>query len=433
MPPVYLNHVYRVLDKDTFAAVDHSEYLRTEFAQFERRTTKSGDDSWTGLYFYGETTYFEFLAADPARQRPLGQSGVALGVEEAGASAAVGRALEALGAGKVRSLERPRETAGRMVPWFRMTGFEPGDPILVSWVMEYSPSFLKEWHPELRPGLSGISRQAVLERYHAKAALTAPVKDPLLKDVTALRLALPPAQGQAFGRELAALGFRSEPKDGEASWTGPGVRIDVVPAAGGAGIVALEMSLTRKPLETEDRRARQRCPAPDPARRNRVLPLLAPNFPSRFFVLPFDGAGSGRGPRPLEGLHVAIRFAADHGVGRHRPAGRARPSLWPAWAKRRRQDHDRQDPARPDARRPRARRRSWAFPPRTPRAAAASATCRRATGSPATSPPARRSRSSAGCRAWTPAVIAQARARSCSSACGSRTGPTSASRSSPRA
>ena len=250
MPPVTLNHVYRVLDKDTFTAVDHSEFLRTEFAQFERRTTKSGDDSWTGLYFYGENTYFEFLAADPARQRPVGQSGVALSVEQPDGSAAVRKALEALGVGKVHSLERPREAAGKPVPWFRMTGFEPSDPILVSWVMEYSPRFLKDWHPELRPELSGISRKSVLERYQAKAALTAPVKDPLFKDVTAVRLALPAAQGAAFGRELSALGFRREPREAGISWAGPAVRIDVVPAAEGAlGIVALDMSLTRKPEE----------------------------------------------------------------------------------------------------------------------------------------------------------------------------------------
>jgi len=251
MPKVDLNHVYRVLDKDTFSAVDHSDYLRAEFAQFERRTTKSGDDSWTGLYFYGESTYFEFLAADPARQRPVGQSGLAFGVEEPGASAAVRRALEALGVGRVRSIERPREAAGKTVPWFRMTGFEPDDPILVSWVMEYSPKFLKEWHPELRPGLSGISRRAVLERYQAKAAMTAPVKDPLLKDVTGLRLALPPERAEAFGRELAALGFRREPRDGGVAWTGPSVRIDIAPPAanGPQGIVLLEMSLSRKPAE----------------------------------------------------------------------------------------------------------------------------------------------------------------------------------------
>ena len=252
MPPIYLNHVYRVLDTETFRAADASEYLRTEFAPFERRTTKSGDDSWTGLYFYGESTYFEFLAADPKRDRPVGQSGVAFGIEQDGGSRAVRTALEALGLGPVKTIERTRETAGKMVPWFQMTGGDPTDAVLVTWVMEYSANFLKQWHPELRPGLSGISRKAVLERYQAKAALTVPPKDPLLKDVTGLRIALDPKRAESFGRELAALGWRRETKGTGVSWLGPDVRIEIVDAAGDArGIVAIEMSLTRKPEESK--------------------------------------------------------------------------------------------------------------------------------------------------------------------------------------
>ena len=260
MPPVYLNHIYRVLDAETFRAADASEYLRTEFAPFERRTTKSGDDQWTGLYYYGESTYFEFLQSDPKRDRPVGQSGVALGVEEKGGSAAVRKALDGLGLGDAKTIERKRETAGKMVPWFSMTGFEPIDPILVSWVMEYSPSFLKLWHPELRAGLTGISRKLVLERYQAKAALTVPPKDPLFKNVTGFRLALDPARADSFGRVLAALGFGKEPKvaaagpggEGVVSWLGPDLRIEIVPASGEKqGIVAIEMVLTRKPAEAK--------------------------------------------------------------------------------------------------------------------------------------------------------------------------------------
>jgi hypothetical protein len=250
MPPVYLNHLYRVLDAGTFRAADASEYLRTEFAPFERRTTKSGDDTWTGLYYYGESTYFEFLQADPKRNRPVGQSGVAFGIEAEGGSAAVRKALDALKLGDAKTVARTRETAGRMVPWFQMTGFEPKDPILVSWVMEYAPSFLKDWHPELRPGLSGIERETVLERYQAKAALTVPPKDPLLKNVTGFRLALDPARSESLGRELAALGYRREAKGEGSTWLGPDVRIDVVPASGESqGITAIDMVLTRKPEE----------------------------------------------------------------------------------------------------------------------------------------------------------------------------------------
>ncbi len=254
MPPVFLNHLYRVLDADAFRAADASEYLRTEFAQFERRTTKSGDDTWTGLYYYGEHTYFEFLAADPKRDRPVGQSGVAFGIEEPGASAYVLKALGKLGLGKAVTMDRPRESAGKMVPWFSMTGFEPTDPVLVSWVMEYSPSFLKDWHPELRPGLSGITRKAVLERYHAKAALAAPPKDPLFKDVTGIRLALEPARAEVFAKELAALGYARDAKGSgpQGAWQGPDVRVEIVPAGAEArGLVAIEMSLTRKPAADE--------------------------------------------------------------------------------------------------------------------------------------------------------------------------------------
>ena len=250
MPPVSLNHVYRVLDRESFRAADASEYLRTQFAPFERRTTKSGDDTWTGLYFYGESTYFEFLQADPKRDRPVGQSGIALGIEAEGGSAAVRKALGALKLGDAKTIERTRETAGKMVPWFRMTGFEPIDSVLVYWVMEYSPSFLKEWHPELRPGLSGISRKAVLERYQAKAALTVPPKDPLFKNVTGFRLALDAARSESLGKALAALGYRREAKDGGTTWLGPDVRVDVGPASGESqGITAIDMVLTRKPEE----------------------------------------------------------------------------------------------------------------------------------------------------------------------------------------
>ena len=252
MPPVYLNHVYRVLDAESFKAADASEYLRTEFAPFERRTTKSGDDTWTGLYYYGESTYFEFLQADPKRDRPVGQSGIALGIETEGGSAAVRKALDApkLGIGEAKTVERTRETAGKMVPWFKMTGFDPIDSVLVYWVMEYSPSFLKEWHPELRPGLSGISRKTVLERYQAKAALTVPPKDPLLKNVTGFRLALESGRAGSLGKALAALGYRREAKGETATWLGPDVRIEVVPASGETqGITAIDMVLTRKPEE----------------------------------------------------------------------------------------------------------------------------------------------------------------------------------------
>jgi hypothetical protein len=247
LPDVYLNHVYRVLDAETFEAIERSEYLRTRFAQFERRSTSVGDDSWTGVYVYGETTYFELLAADAGRNRPAGTCGIALGVEEPGGSQAVRAALDRVGAG-ARTIPRSRETAGRPIPWFRLTGLPPADPSLSLFVLEYDPRFLRRWHPDILPGLSGISRKAVLERYRAKAARVFPPQETLLKEVTQVVLVLSAEESRDFGKQLAALGYRSEPRAAATDWVGPGVRFRVEPPRGDRrGIVAIEMSLLRRP------------------------------------------------------------------------------------------------------------------------------------------------------------------------------------------
>jgi len=67
-----------------------------------------------------------------------------------------------------------------------------------------------------------------------------------------MRIAHDPKRAESFGRELAALGWRRETKGTGVSWLGPDVRIEIVDAAGDArGIVAIEMSLTRKPEESK--------------------------------------------------------------------------------------------------------------------------------------------------------------------------------------
>ena len=51
--PLRLNHLYRVVDRETFAAARDSAWLREVFAPSELRTTHRPDWSYTGLYCYG--------------------------------------------------------------------------------------------------------------------------------------------------------------------------------------------------------------------------------------------------------------------------------------------------------------------------------------------------------------------------------------------
>src|SRR5437867_5997339 len=83
--PVALNHFYLTLDSDTYAAIESSEFLQGEFAPFERRTTVRTDKTYTGIYFYGIHTYFEFFDATKSPGSKVGDSGVAFGVEQSDA------------------------------------------------------------------------------------------------------------------------------------------------------------------------------------------------------------------------------------------------------------------------------------------------------------------------------------------------------------
>ena len=254
MPPVYLNHVYRVLDTETFRAADASEYLRSEFAPFERRTTKSGDDSWTGLYFYGESTYFEFLAADPKRDRPVGQSGVAFGDRAGG-----GQRRRPKDARWTRPRPRPgeddrpharnRRKDGPLVPDDRLRAEGPRPGVLGDGVFAVVPEevasgaasgtvgHLAQGRARALPGEGGADRAAqgpsAEERHGVSDRARSEARRVLREGARRSRLA---AGGEGRRRLLGRTPTRTSRSD----------------AAGDArGIVAIEMSLTRQPEESK--------------------------------------------------------------------------------------------------------------------------------------------------------------------------------------
>lgn len=181
-----LNHFYVVLDHETYAAIEANPFLRKEFASFEKRTTVRRDSTYTGLYFYGTNTYFEFFDAS-TEKRAVGESGIAFGVDASGAMPKVPGAS----AGEIT-----RQWDGKQVPWFqRLSPAERVAPGIDTWVMEYLPDFLKQWRPELEVG-QGVSRAEVLKRYKRALASNPPL--PMLEDVTGLTIALETSEKERF-------------------------------------------------------------------------------------------------------------------------------------------------------------------------------------------------------------------------------------------
>jgi hypothetical protein len=243
-PAVFLNHFYVVVDSGAYAAVQASAFLTRDFAPFERRTTKRNDTSYTGVYWYGQRTYFELF--EPGAQGLAGTSGLALGVEEPGASAALKRAWEALGETSGGPVTRRTETDE--VPWFEMT-YAREIPGLRVFLLEYNRDFLARWYGSLTPARS-ITRADVLDRYVARIGRSGDRDGTLLEDVTGLTIALAPESRDALVRQLVAVGWTTHSELADVVCVGPErVELRLAELAGrDAGIVEAAFSL-RRPVD----------------------------------------------------------------------------------------------------------------------------------------------------------------------------------------
>ena len=205
--PILLNHFYLVLDSVTYSAVECDRFLRGEFAVSEQRTTVRTDRTYTGLYFYGVNTYFEFfdVAKEPGHR--AGDSGIAFGVEQPGA---INSLQSRLGADP--PILVTRQSGKIQGPWFFMlkTLNHPLESGMSSWIMEYHPRFLAEWHP--KGNESGISRRQILQRY--AVILRAQPAPTYFQDVTEITLAAEKEVTTCLVEHCKLFGYRFH-NDGE--------------------------------------------------------------------------------------------------------------------------------------------------------------------------------------------------------------------------
>jgi hypothetical protein len=245
MDTVYLNHFFLTIDAESYNAIQSSPFLRDEFAPFEQRTTVRQDITYTGSYFYGAHTYFEFFEAGHGSGRALGASGIAFGVEAMGASLRLKSRLETALAmpAAVRSITR--RVGDRDLDWFYMTTADGTQPsLLQTWVMEYRDSFLNDWYGELKPATRGITRAEILERYTARLGENDKSRQKLLEDVVEITLALPDAERARLLKACEAFGYQVTAGAGQWRCLGPQVTFNVVaPNSAVRGITAVKFSL----------------------------------------------------------------------------------------------------------------------------------------------------------------------------------------------
>lgn len=204
-PTPGVNHVYRVVDAGSYAAVRDSAWIAAELAPVEERTTARPDWTYTGLYLYGRRTYVELFEAGP--QGPVGHTGIAFSVGGGKTSALADAWKRTTGGSRTALVERPADGDG--VPWFHLACAEPDRQAGVHlWSMEYHPAFLEQWHPDLTPART-TDPADVLDCYAARVTHL-PRDHYLLDDIVGIDLRLT-GEGYAFLRQhLDALGAVDE-------------------------------------------------------------------------------------------------------------------------------------------------------------------------------------------------------------------------------
>jgi hypothetical protein len=242
--PILLNHFYLVLDSVTYAAFEGDRFLREEFAVSEQRTTVRTDRTYTGLYFYGANTYFEFfdVAKDPGYR--VGDSGIAFGVEQPGAVGSLENRMD---------VDPPtlvtRQLGNTQVPWFFMLKSLdlPVESGISTWIMEYHPRFLSEWHPEAEGSNAGIRRKQILQRY--AATLNGLPAQPYLQDVVQITLATGKEVTSRLVEECKQFGYRSRTDGDTAVLEGPEITLRLAPETRSLrGIHQIELRVRGVPL-----------------------------------------------------------------------------------------------------------------------------------------------------------------------------------------
>jgi hypothetical protein len=245
---VPLNHLFLTLDHTTFKEIQNSAFLRKEFAPSEERTTVREDMTYTGLYFYGINTYFEFFDAAQEKTRRPGDSGIAFGVEQAGASQVLQRrAAEAL---PMNRMPVTRQMGDAQVPWFFMLvpKHRGLDASLSTWTMEYDAKFLARWHSEIKDGNKGIARKEILQRY--VAVLEDAPTNAYLQDVLAITLAADQASVELLTKQGKLIGYGVRIEGDATLLKGPDFLLRLIPeTVTQRGIQQITLRVNRQPEE----------------------------------------------------------------------------------------------------------------------------------------------------------------------------------------
>ncbi len=239
-----LNHFFVTVNSATYKAIEASALLKEEFAPFEQRTTVRNDSTYSGLYFYGDSTYFEFFEENTSDRKP-GDAGVALGLPHSGGSDWLRETWQKLRPSV--TLMVTRQLDGKPIDWFRNTSFQEtradsAVPGLRVFAMEYAPGFARAW---TGGAIDSIDQGKILEGYCRKLNLMERRNSCLMKDVATITIGSPEAGVRVRAEQLRVAGWTVREVKGGMECRGPNATVQFQFAAKPQGVTQIEFDLKR--------------------------------------------------------------------------------------------------------------------------------------------------------------------------------------------
>lgn len=140
MQTVQLNHIYLVVDRETYESIKSSDLIASLAFTYEQKNSADNEGWWEGFYLRGKNTYIEFFY--PQERYPkLYTFGIGMGVDRQGALDEVSERLKK---------DHPATQKGHFSrngnPWFEYVAvndsyfFERNS----YWIMEYASAYFSE-------------------------------------------------------------------------------------------------------------------------------------------------------------------------------------------------------------------------------------------------------------------------------------------------
>lgn len=245
-----LNHFYATVDSQTYAAIEANQFLKESFAPSEKRTTVRNDSTYSGLYFYGDQTYFEFFEENTGDRKP-GDAGLALGLEKSDGSELLRLKWQNIRPSVTSMLTRQLD--GQPVDWFQTTSFEETRANfavqgLRLFAMQYAPDFIRRWNPT---SPNTILQHDVLTAYCVKLGLGMIRERTLLRDVERITIACPEAVIRTRTAQLEAAGWTLKQAKDSILAVGPNAATLFRFAPTIVGVTSIEFSLKRSSPPTK--------------------------------------------------------------------------------------------------------------------------------------------------------------------------------------